>query len=50
MSFDGPRTEQPFTAHVPPGLNHVSLERFCRDKAILMRKPEMTRTAHITIE
>jgi hypothetical protein len=24
--------------------------RFCRDKASLMSRPEMTRTAHITIE
>jgi len=24
--------------------------RFCRDKAILMNRPEMTRSAHITIE
>jgi adenylylsulfate kinase-like enzyme len=29
------------------GLNS---DRFCRDKAILMSRPEMTRTAHITIE
>ena len=27
-----------------------SSKRFCRDKAILMSRSEMTRSAHITIE
>jgi hypothetical protein len=33
-----------------PGALRVRIKRFCRDKAILMSRPEMTRTAHITIE
>jgi Glutathione S-transferase, N-terminal domain len=36
-----------------PSLTHAvdgETNGFCRDKAILMSRPEMTRTAHITIE
>jgi hypothetical protein len=31
-------------------INHGKANRFCRDKPILMSRPKMTRTAHITIE